>query len=263
MPTPIYNAIGTEYNNTRVADPVIAEKLQSLLQPKDGGIYLDIGCGTGNYLRALSDIGVRFVGIDPSEVMLKQARSNNPGTTFICAGAEDLPVESDYFDGGMGTFTLHHWDDMQRGLGEVCRVLKPGGRFVFFSFTPEQVNGYWLTHYFPQMMKVSGEVIPDMPTMANMFELAGFTNIHTEKYFVHEELTDHFLYSNKHKPEQYLLPEVRNNASSFRIYSDPAEIESGLKQLEIDIRSGGIRSVMKRYENDLGDYLFYIIQKPE
>ena len=77
------------------------------------------------------------------------------------------------------------------------------------------------------------------------------------------DLQDHFLYSNKFRPEQYLRPEVRNGASSFIIYSEPEEVASGLVLLETDIASGKINEVIKQYENDLGDYLFLVATKQQ
>ena len=44
-----YNKIGTNYNQTRRADPFLTECLFKHLNPKTKGLYLDIGCGTGNY----------------------------------------------------------------------------------------------------------------------------------------------------------------------------------------------------------------------
>lgn len=261
MNSPVYNEIGKGYNNTRKADPKIAETLHQLLQPKDDGLYLDLGCGTGNYLKALSDMGVSFVGADPSEVMLDEAQLNNPDKSIVQAKAENLPFDDATFNGGMANFTLHHWDNIQKGINEIFRVLKPGGRFVFFSFTPQQLYGYWLHHYFPEMIRISSEVIPNEKFMKQFFQNAGFDNIETEKYFVPEDLQDQFLYSNKYHPEQYLLPEVRSGASSFRIYSIKNEVDLGLKKLEEDINSGHITSIMDKYENDLGDYLFYIVEK--
>lgn len=259
--TPIYNTIGKGYNNTRTADPNIAKQLHQLLQPSKEGTYLDIGCGTGNYLKALSDMGVSFTGADPSDTMLQEAKQKNPNANLVKAKAEDLPFDNDSFDGGMGNFTLHHWDNIQKGLNEIYRILKPGGRFIFFSFTPQQLYGYWLHHYFPEMIRISSEVIPNEKFMKEMLLNAGFSAIETEKYFVPERLQDQFLYANKHHPEKYLLPEVRSGASSFRIYSIQEEVELGLKKLEKDIETGAITSVMQQYENDLGDYLFYIVEK--
>ena len=258
---PVYNKIGKQYNSTRKADPKIADQLYQLLEPINGGNYLDVGCGTGNYLKALSDKGLNFSGVDPSDIMLEKAKENNPNATILKAKAESLPFDDLHFDGGMGNFTLHHWDNVQKGINEVYRVLKPNAKFVFFSFTPQQLYGYWLHHYFPEMIRISSEVIPNEKFMKEIFRNAGFQQIETQKYFVPDDLTDQFLYANKHHPEKYLIPEVRNGASSFSIYSIADEIESGLIELEKDINSGKIESVIKQYENNLGDYLFYIVQK--
>ena len=112
-------------------------------------------------------------------------------------------------------------------------------------------------------MTRSAEVVESIEYMSAMFEQCGFSNITTEKYFVQEGLTDHFLYSNKYHPEQYLNPEIRNGASSFTVYADEDEVAKGLITLENDIKTGEIQSVIDQYENNLGDYLFYRITKPQ
>lgn len=262
MITPVYDKIGTNYNATRTADKYIAGRLYALIKPTAGRKYIDIGCGTGNYLRALTDMGANFTGIEPSNIMIEKARANNPTATILLGSAENIPVMDNSFDGGMGTFTVHHWDDIAKGFSEIYRVLKPGAQFVLLSFTPQQVLNYWLSHYFPKTMQRSSEVVLSIEEMTSMFEDCGFTNITTEKYFVHEGLTDHFLYANKYKPEQYLIPEIRNGASSFTVYADEAEVAKGLINLEQDIQSGAIQAIIEEYENNLGDYLFYRISKP-
>lgn len=261
MQQPVYNTIGTTYNSTRRADAYISSRLHALLAPAEGGKYFDIGCGTGNYTRALTGMGLNMTGIEPSGVMIEKATADNPGITFVQAAAESIPLADATFDGGIGTFTIHHWNDMQKGLREIHRIMKPGGRFVLLSFTPEQLMGYWLCHYFPRTMRNSAAVVSDIGAMTGIFEDCDFTDISTEKYFVHEGLTDHFLYSNKYRPAAYLDPDIRSGVSSFRIYADEAEVQQGLVQLEEDIRSGAIDSIIQQYENDLGDYLFYHMRK--
>ena len=59
----------------------------------------------------------------------------------------------------------------------------------------------------------------------------------------------------------YLRPEIRANVSSFSAYSDPEEVEAGLLKLEADIASGKIQDVIKSYENDKGDYIFFVVEK--
>src|SRR5690606_13479022 len=147
------------------------------------------------------------------DIMIEKAKANNPGTTFVQAKAEHIPLPDNSFDGGMGTFTVHHWTNLEQGFRELYRVLKPGGNIILLSYTPEQIMGYWLCHYIPVTMKNSSEVVLGIGEMSDMFRQCSFTDIQTEKYFVHEGLTDHFLFSNKFKPEQYLVPEIRNGAS--------------------------------------------------
>ena len=70
----VYETIGEGYNATRQADPFLTERFFHLLQALNNGLYLDIGCGTGNYTIALAGRGLNFYGVDPSEKMLAEAR---------------------------------------------------------------------------------------------------------------------------------------------------------------------------------------------
>lgn len=261
MTQPIYNTIGTNYNSTRNADVYLTGRLYALLNPEKGGKYFDIGCGTGNYTQALTAMGLSITGIEPSDIMIEKARANHPGIEFLQAQAEDIPFADNFFDGGIGTFTIHHWHDVQKGLHEIYRILQPGATFVLLSFTPEQLMNYWLCHYFPQTMKNSARVVSGIDEMTTIFKSCGFTDVSTEKYFVQESLTDHFLYSNKYNPEAYLDPQIRNGISSFTVYADAHEVERGLLQLEEDIRNGSIKDIISHYENEQGDYLFYYVTK--
>jgi ubiquinone/menaquinone biosynthesis C-methylase UbiE len=134
----LYDSIGTGYNSTRHADPFIVSTLYNLLDVKHSGPYLEIGCGTCNYLEALSQKGLHFYGVDPSETMLHEARKKNTGAILLNGTAENIPLQSDYFYGAIAVLTLHHWKDLRTGLKEVHRVLQSGSKFVAFSFSPQQ-----------------------------------------------------------------------------------------------------------------------------
>lgn len=69
-----YDEIGEGYNATRKADPFLVSQFNVHLSPRKDGLYLDIGCGTGNYPIELQKAGLRLIGIDPSETMLEKAR---------------------------------------------------------------------------------------------------------------------------------------------------------------------------------------------
>ena len=256
MSTPIYDKIGVSYNATRRADPYITSRIRHLLQPRPGNRYLDVGCGTGNYLHELSAPEISFYGIDPSETMLSVARERNPGTNFLNAKAEAIPFADNYFAGAVAMFTIHHWEDQFAGLRELFRVMMPGAALVFLTFDGFQMEKYWLAHYFPEMIKRSGELVPSASEMKGMLLKAGFRDVISEKYFVTNDLKDQFLYAHKYRPQMYLDPEVRAGISSFTAFSTPDELQSGLKKLAADIETNAIENIMKQYETDRGDYLF-------
>lgn len=257
----VYDAIGAGYNTTRQADAFIVHRLQAMLQPHSEGVYLDIGCGTGNYLGAFLAQGFSFIGVDPSATMLDVAQIRFPTTTFLQASAADIPLPDAWFDGAIAVLTLHHWEDQSAGLAGVARVLKPGARLVFLSFTPEQMRGYWLYHYFPQMIERCIQGIPNLRRMKTMLKAAGFSRITTEKYFMRPEHSDHFLYSYKSRPAEYLKESVRNNASAFRLHCPEPELQQGLEALRADINSGHIQQVVESFDNEEGDYLFISAQR--
>ena len=261
MEQTIYNKIGAGYNHTRTADPYIAERLVELLQPKDGGCYLDIGCGTGNYTIKLAERGLSMTGIDPSDVMLTEAKTKSNLINWVHGQAEDIEFPDDTFDGAIATLTTHHWSDLGAGFRELFRVLKQGARMVLFTFTPEQEQGYWLNYYFPEMMKKSVRKAIPMAVVESAALKAGFVIAAVEKYDVLEDLADLFGYSGKHNPEIYFDEQVRKGISSFSVLADPDEVASGLGRLRNDIDTGHFKAVKKAYENEHGDYKFVVLSK--
>jgi ubiquinone/menaquinone biosynthesis C-methylase UbiE len=256
-----YNHIGKGYNNTRRADPYLLERLHYHLNPINEGFYLDIGCGTGNYTAQLHDEETRFIGIDPSEKMLDKAKKTTPQIEWKLGKAENIPLENNSMEGVVGTLTLHHWDNLEKGFSELFRVMKPYTNVVLFTAIPKQMKGYWLNHYFPKMLADSIQQMPSMEKITNAMNAAGFNDIFTEKYNIQPDLKDQFLYAGKQNPTLYLDENVRNGISSFSHLAHQDEVQKGLAQLEKDIASGEINTIIKTYENNDGDYLFLLCQK--
>jgi len=108
---------------------------------------LDVGCGTGRLLRAAADVfpEARLEGVDAAAEMVRVAQANTPAgarITFRLAGAEALPFGDGSFDLVFSTMTFHHWADQRAGIGEVARVLAPGGRWLLADFIASGVMKY-------------------------------------------------------------------------------------------------------------------------
>lgn len=257
-----YNKIGTDYNRTRKADPLLTEKLLFHLNPNKKGTYLDIGCGTGNYTNELQKSGIKCIGIDPSEKMLGKAKLINSEIEWKVGSAEQTRLPTNSVDGIIASLTIHHWYDLQKGFSELHRILKPNGKIVIFTSIPKQMKGYWLNHYFPKMLLDSMIQMPTLSQVETAMTNNGFTINSNDIYDIKPDLEDKFLYCGKHNPELYFDPKIRHGISSFSSLANKTEIEQGLLELRKDIDNGRIKSIIKSYENDFGDYLFVIGKKP-
>lgn len=256
-----YNTIGKGYNQTRKADSYLAERLLFHLDPESEKLYLDIGCGTGNYTNEFQQRGYNFIGIDPSERMLKTAKDKNNQIDWRIGTAENTKLKDCSIDGIIGSLTIHHWNNINTAFEELFRILKPQGKIVVFTSTQEQMKGYWLNEYFPKMLEDSIKQMPKYKDILNALESAGFSFETSEKYFIKPDLEDKFLYCGKQNPQLYFDETIRNGISSFSDLSNKTEVKQGLQKLKTDIYSKHIDSIINNYENDLGDYLFITAKK--
>ena len=128
-----YDTIGIGYDSTRKADPFLASRMFHFLQATESGLYLDIGCGTGNYTLALHAKGLPFIGIDPSTEMLNKAKQKSDSIQWKTGKAEKIELESGSIDGVLVSLTIHHWENLTQGFREINRVLKEEGRMVLFT----------------------------------------------------------------------------------------------------------------------------------
>jgi len=257
----LYNTIGTGYNATRQADPFIAGKLYELLSPKPGGLFLDVGCGTGNYTIALAEKWLDFTGVEPSKKMLETAAVRSLKINWLLGHAEHIPTDGNLFDGAIATLTIHHWKNLVNAFNEISRVLTDNGRIVFFTATPVQMEGYWLNRYFPKMMNYSMAQMPSLEHIKLALEFSGFGITDTEKYFIRDDLKDCFLYVGKNRPYLYFEEEIRNGISSFSALSNAPEVEQGLNSLREDLESEMFNEIQSKYNNDKGDYLYIVAGK--
>ncbi len=110
------------------------EEIRRLGREHPQGRVLEVGCGPGTDLRQLAAVGLRAVAIDMTLNGAKLAKQHLrtfglSGHVVIC-DAEKLCFRADSFDAVWSAGVLHHVDDTEGAIGEIHRVLRPGGAFV-------------------------------------------------------------------------------------------------------------------------------------
>jgi len=115
----------------------------SLIDPLPAGRALDAACGTGRHAGHLVEMGHDVIGIDLTPEMLNRAREAVPVAVFVEADLVDIPAEGDTFDLVVCGLALAHVADLDTAIGELARVLRPGGRLVLSVLHPFQAFLGW------------------------------------------------------------------------------------------------------------------------
>jgi demethylmenaquinone methyltransferase / 2-methoxy-6-polyprenyl-1,4-benzoquinol methylase len=147
------------------------ERAAERAELQTGDAALDVCCGTGDLALELARrVGPegRVIGCDFSERMLELARDKDAGpgagtVVFEWADALGLPYEPGSFDAVSVGFGVRNLADLERGLAELVRVLKPGGRLVILEITQPQrpplstFFGVWFDRLVPLLGTIAGD----------------------------------------------------------------------------------------------------------
>src|ERR687895_448069 len=125
-----YDAEAAGHAHTRL--DAYDESLLDALGPVEGRSVLELGCGAGRLSLELLRRGARLTAIDISPGMVEVARSRAAGASFEVAPAEETGLPGGSFDLVVGKWVLHHVH-VGAAAREVHRLLRPGGRAVFFE----------------------------------------------------------------------------------------------------------------------------------
>jgi SAM-dependent methyltransferase len=106
--------------------------------PAAGARVLDIGCGTGAFLRLVAGRGAAPFGLDASQALLEVARERLPGADLRVGEMEQLPYDDDSFDLVTGFNSFFFTADLVAALREAGRVAKPGAPVVIQVWGPPE-----------------------------------------------------------------------------------------------------------------------------
>jgi demethylmenaquinone methyltransferase/2-methoxy-6-polyprenyl-1,4-benzoquinol methylase len=139
------------------------ERAADLARVGPGSRALDVATGTGDLAIELARRGAEVVGMDFSERMLELARAKAPGLRFEEGDALELRYGDGEFDAVTVGFGARNLADLDRGLREMARVARPGGRVVVLEITTPQrpplswFFRLWFDRAVPALGRVAGD----------------------------------------------------------------------------------------------------------
>jgi ubiquinone/menaquinone biosynthesis C-methylase UbiE len=127
--------------------PFAKKIVQSLATLDEAATIVDLGTGPGLLAIELHKLRphATIIGVDPSEEMLSIARKNAAEAGMLdfeakLGAAEEIPLAPESADLVVSQSSFHEWEDPYKGLGEIFRILKPGGSLILRDY-----NGAWLS----------------------------------------------------------------------------------------------------------------------
>jgi len=159
-----------------------------------GDRVLDACCGTGDLAVEAERRGGRVTGLDFSERMLERARRKSGTIDWVEGDALALPFRDGEFDAATVGFGVRNLEDLERGLAELGRVLRPGGRLAVLEITqPRGLLRPFFRVWLDVLVPLAGKILPGGkaytylpasirrfpgPTdLSAAFERAGFSNV--------------------------------------------------------------------------------------
>jgi demethylmenaquinone methyltransferase/2-methoxy-6-polyprenyl-1,4-benzoquinol methylase len=169
-------------------------RLAAELTVRPGDRVLDACCGTGDLAVACARAGGIVTGVDFSEPMLERARRKSSQIEWVEGDALALPFEAASFDAATVGFGIRNVPDLERGLAELRRVLRPGGRLGVLEITrPRGPLRPFFALWFYRVVPLLGRLLPGggaytylpasvrrfpgPPELAAAIERAGFADV--------------------------------------------------------------------------------------
>lgn len=172
--TPDFGRRAATYDELRPTDENWWEVYEALVREGDlnGRRVLDVGCGTGRCVAALSE-QAKVWGVDQSPQMLEVARARAPEVRFKEASAYALPFKEGWFE-RVTMWLVVHLLERPRAYEEIRRVLASDGRIAVATFDPSYFRVFWFRDYFPSMEEIDLARFPTRDDFERELSAAGF-----------------------------------------------------------------------------------------
>lgn len=259
----IYNKIGQNYNSTREADERIVQRILKWLPKKNNNLVADIGAGTGNYSFKIAEKNNIVHALEPSAIMQNQ-KKHHDNIIWFNGFAENIPFENSKYDSVICILASHHFNNLEKSIIEMHRILKKNGRLILFTADPSKVqNNCWLKEYFHLYYQKACETLPNKDFIINLIKNIFKNKAKIDVFELPDDLKDSFFYSAWKYPEKYLSKEFRNGISVFSLLSESI-VQQTIDKLKSDLENGDWDkkyNYIRKLKTYNGGYFFLIIEK--
>lgn len=220
-----YDDISKDYSIYRNASPAVVNHILENIKDKDIKKILEIGCGTANYLFALTQqLDSVSYGFDNSESMIKEANKKNPGLNLSINDLHSsFDYNNDFFDLVYSIDVIHYVKNLNHYFKEINRVLNKDGIVLTVTDSDEDLKNRTITKYFPESLEIEKKRYPGVNKIVENMENNGFKEIeitHTES---------------EYQMDDKKFQKFKNKAfSSVRLLSEES-FEKGIKRIEEDM----------------------------
>jgi len=187
-----YHETAANYDQTRtpVGLEIVLGCFAGLPQSLSAQTILDAGCGTGSYIKALSDKLGYLHGLEFNENMLNEAQKKLKETPNVRLGPgelPDIPYDEQSFDGLMFNQVIHHLGNdnskdefvpLRKLVQEAHRVLRPHGVVVLNTSSQRQLrDGFWWADLIPEAVESIARRFPPIEKIEDVLQATGFHSI--------------------------------------------------------------------------------------
>jgi ubiquinone/menaquinone biosynthesis C-methylase UbiE len=177
-----YDSIAASYDRRYLVNDYsgVGDALVAFVGRNLPGPVLEVGCGTGHWLRLLAESGHRVAGVDASWNMLDYARAQAPEAALAHARAEQLPWHDGSFERLFCINALHHFDDKAGFLAEALRVLRQAGQLMTIGLDPHTgVDRWYIYEYFESVLEIDRRRYPATRQIRAWMMDVGFVDVRT------------------------------------------------------------------------------------
>jgi SAM-dependent methyltransferase len=232
-----YDQIALTYNQRFAASKMegVAAVLKKLVQELNARDILEVGCGTGYWLKLLDPGGDWISGLDLSLGMLRQTKTQNFHPALVCADVRhDLPFQSGVFDLVFCINAPHHFGGLEPFIAEAHRLLKKNACLAIVGANVRGQRDKWIVYrYFDGVYEMDLKRFSAWEVIADHLSAQGFKNVNWQ-----EVERDEYTCIGEEIWQDVFLKKA--NTSQLTLLSDQ-EYADGIRRIKNAIKDAQVR----------------------